>query len=822
MATPTNMSQMIQEFRERARALELQVDVAAAGNFNAMIAFVGEAPGEREKASGMPFMGSAGSLLWNAANKINLKRSDVYTTNVVKRQLLMSSKPGADNEEKVIVHRSELANWEELVRWELAQLPNLRFVVLLGSMALEAFHGEKGIMKWRGTVKPYHDIIAKRDYTTIITYNPAYPIREPKQEIVFRFDMGRVEKVMLKGYVEPKQTIHINPSFTEAMQWIDKMQDEKRPVAHDIEVISNETACYGFGNTRDTAMCINLRSRDRNRFTVTEERQLLQRIQRFYDAPDTRLVTQNGGFDGYFQWVRDRLRLPPIWFDTLLAHHELYPRLPHSLGFLTSQYTDMPFYKDEKDAWKEKHGNIDDFWRYNGKDCCATYWVMERELKELQQQGLEKHFFEHTMRLQPHLVLMTTGGMLVDVPLKDKIAGELREDVERLQVELNRAIHDAVGDTSYNPNPRSAPQLRELLFSKLRLVGRGLSTDKVNRKRMADNPKTSPAARTVLSLLDKFKKEDKFLSTYAEMGIDSDGRVRCDWKQYGVASAPGRLSSSSVLWGSGTNLQNQPGRAHAMFLADPDYELWYFDLSQAEARHVAWEARIDKWKEQFERARLEPDSYDCHRALASEMFNVSYDQVPKADWDENGNMTIRYIAKRCRHGLNYRMAPDRLAEVTGMPLADATRNYNLYHRITPRLREWWAELEAEVKASRMLYNSFGRRLFIMERLDEEALESIVAFKPQSTIGEKVGQVIYQCHEDSRWPSHARVVLNVHDALIGIARKDQTKTALRIAIEHAEKPIWVRGEPLIIPAEGKISVPGEDGIHRWSTLKKVKL
>lgn len=816
MTTPTNLSELTREYHSRAKALSLQVDVAAAGAFNASIALIGEAPGEREKATGMPFMGGSGQLLWDALRKINIKRSDVYTTNLVKRQLSHSTR--GEDEGKIIVHRSELANWRLLLHWELSQLPNVKYVLILGDMGLQALIGESGITKWRGSVK---QVTFAHPCWALATFNPAYPLREPKQEVVFRYDIGKFGRIIQHGYKEPTQTIHINPSFTESIQWIDKMQDEMEPTALDIEVITSETACIGLGNKPDEAMCINLRERHRNRFTVREERELLKRFQQFFNDPDTRIVAQNGSFDSYFLWCRDRLRIQKVWFDTLLAHHTLYPTLPHNLGFLTAQYTDMPFYKDEKDAWREG-GSIDDYWRYNGKDCCSTIQCSVKLLTELKAQGLDRFFFDHVMHLQPHLVRMTAGGMLIDKELKRKITVELTDEVSKLLNQYYDAVHEALSDQDYRPNPRSHAQLRDLLFGRLKLVGRGLSTDAVNRKRMHDHVKTTPAAKKVIKLIDQYKKEDKFLGTYAEMDIDDDGRIRCDWKQYGVQSAPGRLSSSGVMWGSGANLQNQPTRAHAMFIADPDYELWYFDLSQAEARFVGWDAKIDKWKEQFEKARLNPRSYDCHRALASEMFGIPYDDVPTKDWTEDHTPTKRYIAKRCRHGLNYRMGADSLAEVTGLPTSEATHAYNVYHRITPELRRWWLSLEATVRKTRTLYNAFGRRLLVLERIDEDALESIVAFRPQSSIGDKVSQCIYRCHEHDAWPSHSRALLNVHDALVGISRRDQTKTALKLAISIVEEPIMVDGEPLIIPAEGKISVPGEDGVHRWSTLQGVQL
>ena len=133
---------------------------------------------------------------------------------------------------------------------------------------------------------------------------------------------------------------------------------------------------------------------------------------------------------------------------------------------------------------------------------------------------------------------------------------------------------------------------------------------------------------------------------------------------------------------------NIPDRAKSMFITDPDYVFIYIDGSQAEARVVGWRYVIDTWMQQFEKARID-GKYDAHRALAADMFDTPYNQVPtfdryaldeaaalrdgiKYDAQLAGQATIRYIAKRCRHGLNYRMMPDRLALTTGLPLATAT------------------------------------------------------------------------------------------------------------------------------------------------------
>jgi hypothetical protein len=345
-------------------------------------------------------------------------------------------------------------------------------------------------------------------------------------------------------------------------------------------------------------------------------------------------------------------------------------------------------------------------------------------------------------------------------------------------------------------------------------------------------------ACAVLDAVDAYIEDDKFYSVYASAQPDADNRMRCDYRQTGVRSAPGRLSSAQTLWGSGGNLQNIPDRAKEMFIADPDCCFIYIDGSQAEARVVGWRYNIETWMAQFERARRD-GSYDCHRALASDMFDVPYNDVPTFDRyaldeaaakrdgidyiaDLAGKPTIRYIAKRCRHGLNYRMMPDRLALTTGLSLSTASEAFVKYHKLTPELKKGWEADLNRVRTEKAIYNAYGRRYVQLVPITEESTEAIVAFYPQSTIGDHICRVIYKAHDDPLWPKGlARVALNTHDGLIGIARHDVAKKALRILIKHAEAPILVGGKPLIIPAECAMSVPDEHGVHRWSTIKKLK-
>lgn len=807
---------LLHEFKLRAANAGLDVVVPSFGPFEADTAIVGEGAGETEVRMKMPFVGGAGAVLWGRANLIGIKKHEVYTTNVVKRQISL----GKETNARFKVSKGELEAWAGLLRWELSCLPNLRYIICLGNYALRALCARDGISNWRGSILDIE--LGGRSVRVICTFNPAYVIREPKFEPVFALDFAKIKAAREGKYVPHEVTEIINPSINEAMQYIEHLRNSRKPVSFDIEVINGQTACYGLANSAHEGICIPLRQANENTYSAVDESKLLLELQSLFSDPNVPIVAQNATFDGYYTWMKDGLRLhaKPV-FDTLLMHHTLYPQLPHSLGFLVSQYTYHPFYKDEGKDWREA-GTIDDFWRYNCKDVALTIAVFEAEQRELKAQKLWDFYCNHVMQLQPHTVRATAYGVRFDNEHRGKLDEELTKYVATLRADFQHKAYIATGsDERYAAvNPSSPVQLGELFFQRLRLVGRGTSTDAKNRQRMREHAATSEQARAALAALDLYAKEQKFVSTYVNMRTSEDGRIRCEYKQYGTTKAPGRLSSSSLIDGTGTNLQNQPPRAHPLFLADEGCGFGYFDLAQAEARVVGRLAGIAKWNEDFERARLD-GVYDCHRALAADMWKLPYDEVPKEDYID-GEPTLRYKAKRCRHGLNYRMEAPKLAETAGLTMRDAIIAYHLYHENTPELRTWWDELIREAKSSKQLWSPMGRRWVIMQRIDENSLESIVAFKPQSTIGDKVCQVWYKSEKDEKWPDGCRIALNVHDALICHGPRDKIKDCLVIMKKYAEEPIIINGEPLIIPADLKMSEPDEFGIHRWSNLKKVVL
>ena len=136
------------------------------GNPEARLMFVGEGPGADEDAQGLPFVGRAGQLLNNMIAAMGLKRSDVYIANIVKCRPPQNRVP---EPEEANTCAPFLFRQIDVIRPEV--------VVALGSTAATYLLGAKSpLARLRGRI---HEA---RGAKLIVTYHPAYLLRDPSQK----------------------------------------------------------------------------------------------------------------------------------------------------------------------------------------------------------------------------------------------------------------------------------------------------------------------------------------------------------------------------------------------------------------------------------------------------------------------------------------------------------------------------------------------------------------------------------------------------------------------------------------------------------------
>lgn len=136
------------------------------GDPQARLMFVGEGPGADEDAQGLPFVGRAGQLLNNMINAMGLKREQVYIANIVKCRPPQNRTP---EPEEARTCSQFLFRQIEIVQPEV--------IVALGATAATYLLGVKGsLASLRGRIHAAHNS------KLIITYHPAYLLRDPRQK----------------------------------------------------------------------------------------------------------------------------------------------------------------------------------------------------------------------------------------------------------------------------------------------------------------------------------------------------------------------------------------------------------------------------------------------------------------------------------------------------------------------------------------------------------------------------------------------------------------------------------------------------------------
>ena len=152
------------------------------GDFNSSVMIVGEGPGQKEDEIGKPFVGDAGQLLNKMLNAINIKRKSVYITNVVNYRPPNNRKP----------EPAEINRYSEFLR-EHVSIIDPKILILMGSTAMESLFGSKiKISKERGVWKEV--IINNKTYLTMITFHPAYLLRQADQKKYSWADLKEIRK----------------------------------------------------------------------------------------------------------------------------------------------------------------------------------------------------------------------------------------------------------------------------------------------------------------------------------------------------------------------------------------------------------------------------------------------------------------------------------------------------------------------------------------------------------------------------------------------------------------------------------------------------
>ncbi|MBY8964371.1 DNA polymerase I [Algiphilus sp. NNCM1] len=372
------------------------------------------------------------------------------------------------------------------------------------------------------------------------------------------------------------------------------------------------------------------------------------------------------------------------------ARHDMDTLAETHLGHRTIAYSDITGKGKKQIGFDEVA--VDKAAEYAGEDADVTLRLHQSLYPRVHDDDkLASVYRDIEMPLVPILAAMEATGVYVDAEVLGGISRELGERMEALQAQC----WELAGEQF---NLGSAQQLQHILFDKLGLP--------VSAKTPKGAPSTNEEALDALAdqhalpaRILEWRGMSKLRSTYADAlpkKINpATGRIHTHYHQ--AATATGRLSSSEP------NLQNIPIRTEAgrrirdAFVAPDDRCLMAIDYSQIELRLMAHFSEDERLIAAFR------DDQDIHRATASEVFELSLDEVTSEQ---------RRAAKAINFGLIYGISAYGLARNLGIGRDEAADTIDRFFARYPGVRAYMDGQRERARSQGYVETLFGRRLYL--------------------------------------------------------------------------------------------------------------
>jgi DNA polymerase I-like protein with 3'-5' exonuclease and polymerase domains len=417
------------------------------------------------------------------------------------------------------------------------------------------------------------------------------------------------------------------------------------------------------------------------------------------------------------------------------------------------------------------------------------------------------------MSVMPTFIRASKMGLRCDVPKLRSLAAERLAKADEIEKEIESIIGRSF-------NPRSPQQTAEIVFDHLGFGKRykKRTTQKDYLMDIAASEKDGDK-KTVLTKIIRARENRNIVSRYLTEAsvVDRDGRIRTNWRLNGTRN--GRFSATKPWW-PGLPLQTVPNDARVIFIPDPGHTFIGWDYEQAEARYVAVKTRdwdlLDDMQE----------GIDIHTKLASQLpFGFTYEELMSMITEKGkDNVEERFLAKTCRHAMNYYLSHVGLKRTVnekyldtgvGIDARDAKILHAAYLELHPGLTAWWDEVYRKMLAQGSLTNAWGRKRNILGRIYkfEHGHRDGIAFEPQSSISDLTTLSIADMDKALDFGEKGQILTHMHDgALIQVKEEDKERT-IELIREHATKEMVVDGQLLTVPLEIKVG-------YNWKDMKSV--
>jgi len=779
------------------------------GNSKAQIMFVGEAPGQTEAFTGIPFTGDSGETFNELLALAGIKREDCYITNVCKCwpwKLEDNKKTGGKSlgNKEPKEFKAEITICKKYLVQEIDEV-NPKVIVALGGTALSVLEDKvskiterKGIPGLYGK-KNSSSLYGNRTYI-MPTLHPSYVrrnggvstalgITKVAEEVISHFK--RAQEMVTD------QTLHLAHQYTlvdsiEKMEECKKVIFEKKVCAFDIESvglgIDDDILGIGFATDIGKAYYIPflvkafMSTKLERFFKPDDEKVILGHLANILESEEVYKTGHNSKLD--IRVIRKKLNIEVknLYWDSMCGAYLLNENGKHGLEDLKNEFLDLLGYTDKCNRESNNQHNMSNcslktISDYCMGDCDATYRLTKSQTKEFEKypdfQWLMDNFYTPLMDVFSD---MEFNGVMYDATT----ANERKISFQQQADELLKKMHMLVG---FQFNPNSPHDLIRVLFNVLKLPKvketkeHNICTDKDVMTELAK-------VHVVPKMIVDYRHLNKMNSTYIDRMLeemDSDHRVHLPYNPIGTVT--GRPSSRGLM-----NIP-KTGDIKSLFMAPNGSKLVQGDLSQAEVRCFAHYA-----KEEFLIKTFATEGIDVHCLIASEVKNISYEELFRKSKIEEIQefVDLRQAAKSLVFGILYGRGAESVAEENNLSLEMAEDFLRRFFKRFPSSKKWIDDTHKLVHETGQVQNIFGRirrlpaifsnKVDLVAEAERQSVNSIVqATASDWTILALIA--IYRYIKEHQMP--AKLVLTVYDSIVIETKDEYIEQVRRLLVDNME-------------------------------------
>lgn len=768
------------------------------GPTNANVMIVSEAPTAGDIKQDKPFTGLSGKLFDEILHTAGILRNDCYITHIIKEKQTETD-AFIEKRKGGMYESPSYEKYKQILKKEIETVkPNL--IIAFGSAALYALIGETKITSYRGSIL---ESTITPGFKVLATIHPAAALKQYIWRHYIILDIKKASTEQQYPEIRRKKRDYIiSPTFEQSVKYLNKCLD-CNTVAFDIEVSAGEMSCISFATSETSAISIPFTNGASEYFSMKQEMVIMRKIAGILEDQHISKIGQNISFDSTFMLKRYDIKTKNMQ-DTMIGIAILYPDFEKNLGFITSVYTDIPYYKDEgKNVFSNKVSANRNFWLYNAKDSIVLMEAFPKIVAELDKNNNLDTYVRQS-RVLESILFMYYRGIKMDTKGMKKESERVKDEIAEHEARLEELAGEKL-------NPNSPKQLKEYFYKKKK------------QKPYMDKGKISTAEKALkqlarkgfeeASIIIKIRELKKYNSTYLESQLDLDGRLRCSMNPVGTKS--GRMSSSKTIFGTGMNMQNQPARMKRFMLPDDGYVVFDVDLSQAENRIVAYTAPDATMIDAFETGT------DIHSKTASMIFNIPiediremnklFEKTSDAEYScrtiGGGKYSHRFWGKKANHSFNYNQSAWGFSLMYEIPTKEAEFIRESYLSMYPGVPRYWRWIRNKIKETRKLNNIFGRKYSFYDRWDSNLLNMAYSFIPQSSVADIINKRGLDFIYDNPDLKKFELLNQIHDSVVFQVKLDDVDEVISGLLkikQSLETPLHFHGRDFVIPSEFKCS------------------